>query len=162
VPLGRNHTRPRCTVALGSRPRRRLGPCAQRRRQPDLLVDGEGKKYGSTTAFFRRGGATVAGGGPVTVRREGKVSSTLHGRRTAREELGRRSPWTCSRRRRRSYNDGRGARTATVGFRPDDGVIETSVVGTGEARRREAVRTAAASRSERRCRDVDVRSRQRF
>jgi hypothetical protein len=158
VPLDRNHTRPRCTVALGSRPRRRLGPRAQRRRQPELLVDGEGKKYGSTTAFFRRGGATVAGGGPVTVGREGKVSSILHGRRTARGELGRRSPWTCSRQRRRPYSDCRGARTATVGFGPGDGVIEMSAVGTGEARRREAVRTAAASQSERRCRDAGVRS----
>jgi hypothetical protein len=35
----------------------------------------------------------VAGGGPATVRREGKVSSMLHGRRTARGELGQRSPW---------------------------------------------------------------------
>jgi hypothetical protein len=30
VPLGRNHARPRCTVALGPCPRRRLGPRAQR------------------------------------------------------------------------------------------------------------------------------------
>jgi hypothetical protein len=31
VPLGRNHARPRCTVALGPRPRRRLGPRARPR-----------------------------------------------------------------------------------------------------------------------------------
>jgi hypothetical protein len=46
---------------------------------PELLVDGEGEKTGSTTAFFRRGGATVASGGPAMGRREGEVSSTLHG-----------------------------------------------------------------------------------
>jgi hypothetical protein len=46
---------------------------------PELLVDGEGKNSGSAVAFLRRGGSTVAGGGPVTVRREGKVSLTLHG-----------------------------------------------------------------------------------
>jgi hypothetical protein len=42
----------------------------------ELLVDGEGKKSDSAAAFFRRGGATVAGDGPATVRMEGKVSST--------------------------------------------------------------------------------------
>jgi hypothetical protein len=46
---------------------------------PELLIDGEGEKTGSTAAFFRRGGATVAGGGPAMVRRERKVSSMLHG-----------------------------------------------------------------------------------
>jgi hypothetical protein len=46
---------------------------------PELLVDGEGEKTGSTAVFFRRGGATVAGGGPATARREGKVSLMLHG-----------------------------------------------------------------------------------
>jgi hypothetical protein len=97
---------------------------------PELLVDGEEKKSGSAAAFLRRGGATVAGGGPATVRREGRVSSTLHGRRTVRGELGRRSPWSCSRRRRRPGSDGRGARTATVGFGPGDGAVEMS-----EARR---------------------------
>jgi hypothetical protein len=74
---------------------------------PELLVDGEGEKTGSAAVFFRRGGATVVGGGPATERREGKVSSTLHGRRTMRGELGRRSPWTCSRRSGRSDSDGR-------------------------------------------------------
>jgi hypothetical protein len=74
---------------------------------PELLVDGEEKKSGSAAAFLRRGGATVAGGGPATVRREGRVSSMLHGRRTMRGELGRRSPWSCSRRRRRPGSDGR-------------------------------------------------------
>jgi hypothetical protein len=68
---------------------------------PELLVDGEEKKSDSAAASLRRGGATVAGGGPVTARREGRVRSTLHGRRTARGELGRRSPWSCSRWRRR-------------------------------------------------------------
>jgi hypothetical protein len=57
----------------------------------------------------------VADDGSATVRRVGKVSSMLHGQRTARGELGRRSPWSCSRRRRRSDSDGRGTRTATVG-----------------------------------------------
>jgi hypothetical protein len=75
---------------------------------PELLVDGEEKKSGLAAALIRRGGATVAGGGPAMVRREGRVSSTLHGRRTVRGELGRRSPWSCSRRR------GGGGRTATV------------------------------------------------
>jgi hypothetical protein len=46
---------------------------------PELLVDGEGEKTGLAAAFFRRGGATVAGSGPATGRREGEVSSTLHG-----------------------------------------------------------------------------------
>jgi hypothetical protein len=32
VPLGQNQVRPRCTVARGPRPRRRLGPCARRGR----------------------------------------------------------------------------------------------------------------------------------
>jgi hypothetical protein len=55
---------------------------------PELLVDGEEKKSGSVVAFLRRGVAMVAGGGPTTVRREGRVSSVLHGRRTVRGELG--------------------------------------------------------------------------
>jgi hypothetical protein len=46
---------------------------------PELLVDGEEKKSGSAAAFLRQGGATVAGGGPATARREGRVSSMLHG-----------------------------------------------------------------------------------
>jgi hypothetical protein len=96
---------------------------------PELLIDGEEKKSGSATAFLRRGGATVASGGPTMVRREGRVSSTLHGRRTARGELGRRSPWSCSRWRRHPDRDGRGARTATIGFGPCDGAV-----GTSEAR----------------------------
>jgi hypothetical protein len=96
---------------------------------PELLVDGEEKKSGSAAASLRRGGVTVAGGGPATVRWEGRVRSTLHGQRTVRGELGRRSPWSCSRQRRRPGNgDGsdalgqrgvassdRGARTQPVG-----------------------------------------------
>jgi hypothetical protein len=39
---------------------------------PELLIDGEGEKTGSAVAFFRRGGATVAGGGPATMRRGGR------------------------------------------------------------------------------------------
>jgi hypothetical protein len=54
----------------------------------------------------------------------------LHGQRTARGELGRRSPWSCSRRRRRPDSDSRGAQTATVGFGPGDGAV-----GMSEARR---------------------------
>jgi hypothetical protein len=77
----------------------------------------------------------VADDGPATARREGKVSSTLHGRKTARGELERRSPWMCSRRQRRPDNGGRGARTATIDFSSGDGAIGTSAVGTGEARR---------------------------
>jgi hypothetical protein len=46
---------------------------------PELLIDSEGKESGSAAVFFRQGGATVASGGPATVRREGKVSSPLHG-----------------------------------------------------------------------------------
>jgi hypothetical protein len=65
------------------------------------------------------------------------VSSTLHGRRTTRGELGRCSPWSCSRRRRRPDSNGRGARTATVGFRPGDGVFRTCKVRQlGERRAR--------------------------
>jgi hypothetical protein len=45
------------------------------------LIDGEGEKTGSAVALFQRGGATVAGGGPATGRREGEVSSTLHRRK---------------------------------------------------------------------------------
>jgi hypothetical protein len=37
----------------------------------ELLVDGEEKKSGSAAAFLRRGGATVASGGPATMRGEG-------------------------------------------------------------------------------------------
>jgi hypothetical protein len=44
-----------------------------------IIFDGEEKKSGSTVASLRRGGATVADGGPATARREGRVSSTLHG-----------------------------------------------------------------------------------
>jgi hypothetical protein len=121
---------------------------------PELLVDGEGEKTGSAVAFFRRGGATVAGGGPVTARREGKVSSMLHGRRTARGELERRSPWTCSRRWRRSGRSDSEGRLRTGRRRGRD---ERCWDG-----RCEAVRTAAAARSERRCRDAGARSRQRF
>jgi hypothetical protein len=68
----------------------------------------------------------VAGGGPVTVRREGKVSSTLHGRETTRGRLRRRSPWT----KRAMTEDGR---TAT-GFRHGGGAASDSgdgAVGTG-------------------------------
>jgi hypothetical protein len=38
---------------------------------PELLVDGEGEKIGSATAFFRRGGAMVAGNSLAMGRREG-------------------------------------------------------------------------------------------
>jgi hypothetical protein len=122
---------------------------------PELLVDGEGKNSTSAVAFLRRGGATMAGGGPAMVRREGKVSSTLHGRRTARGELGRRSPWTCSRRRRWLDSDGRGARTATVGIGPGDGAVGTLREGRGELgqrRGRELGHAFGQRRSERRCR----------
>jgi hypothetical protein len=103
----------------------------------EVLVDGEGEKTGSAVAFFRQGGATVAGGGPSTARREGKVSSTLHGRRTATGELGRRSPWTCSQWRRWPDSDGCGARTATVSFGPGYGAVGTSKARRfGQRRRR--------------------------
>jgi hypothetical protein len=108
---------------------------------PELLVDGEGEKTGSAAAFFRRGGATVVGGGPATVRREGKVSSALHGRRTARGELGRRSPWT----KLATVSDGRTA----VGFGHGGGAASDSGDGAVGTRRGEAVRTAAGARSER-------------
>jgi hypothetical protein len=54
----------------------------------------------------------------------------------------------------RPDNGGRGARTATVGFRPGDGVVGTSAVETGEARR--------FGQRRRRGRDTGARSRQRF
>jgi hypothetical protein len=244
VPLGRIRARPSCTVALGPRSRRWLGPCAQHARpaftalarpvcaarglrlpsrpQPawpatarrsaaharavtapgrvfrrsrrqrhsggggangggrapttvrlptghggrgdsslELLVDGQGEKTSLAAAFFRRGGATVASGGPAMGRREGEVSLTLH-RQKRREGARLRSPWACSRRQRRPDSDGRGARTTTVGFGPGDGAVGMSAIGMGEARQREAVRTAPAARSERRCRDAGARSRQRF
>jgi hypothetical protein len=109
---------------------------------PKLLVDGEGKNSGLAAAFLRRGGATVVGGGPAMVRQEGKVSSTLHGRRTARGELGRRSPWA----KLATASDGR----TTTGFGHGGGVASDNgddAVGTGEARRCEVARTAAAARS---------------
>jgi hypothetical protein len=68
----------------------------------------------------------VAGGGPTTVRREGKVSSMLHGRETTRGRLGRRSPWT----KLATAEDGR---TAT-GFGHGGGTALDSgddAVGTG-------------------------------
>jgi hypothetical protein len=86
----------------------------------------------------------VAGGGPTTARREGRVSSTLHRRKTARGDLGRRSPWSCSRRRRRLGSDDRGARTVTVGFGPGDGAV-----GMSDARRLSGERRARV-----RCRGV--------
>jgi hypothetical protein len=64
----------------------------------------------------------------------GRVSSTLHGRRTTRGELRRHSPWSCSRRWRRPDSDGRGARTATIGFGPGDGAVGTSEEGGVEVR----------------------------
>jgi hypothetical protein len=85
----------------------------------------------------------MASGGPTTVRREGKVSSMLDGRETARGRLGRRSPWT----KLATASD---VRTAT-GFGHGGGAALDSgdgAVGTG---RGEAVRTAAAARSKRRC-----------
>jgi hypothetical protein len=62
----------------------------------------------------------------------------------------------------RPDSGGRGARTATVGFGLGDGAVGTSTVRMDEARRCEAVRTAAAARSGRRYWDADARSRQRF
>jgi hypothetical protein len=76
--------------------------------------------------FFQRGGATVADGSPAMVRREEKVSSTLHGRETARGRLCRCSPWT----KLATAEDGR---TAT-GFGHSGGVASDSgdgAVGTG-------------------------------
>jgi hypothetical protein len=74
----------------------------------------------------------VAGGGPAMVRRERKVSSTLHGRETTRGRLGRRSPWM----KLATAEDGR----TTMGFRHGGGAASDSgdgAVGTGrgEARR---------------------------
>jgi hypothetical protein len=79
----------------------------------ELLVHGEEKKSGSAGAFLRRDGATVAGGGPVMVRREGEVSSMLHGRGTARGEFGRRSPWM----KLATTSDGRTAAVGALGQR---------------------------------------------
>jgi hypothetical protein len=45
-----------------------------------------------------------------------------------------------------------------VGFEPGDGAVETSAIGTGEARLREKVQTAAAARSERCCRNAGANS----
>jgi hypothetical protein len=70
------------------------------------------------------------------------VSWTLHGRRTARGELERRSPWT----KLATALDGQTA----VGFRHGSGAASDSgdgAVGTGQG---EAVRRAATTRSKRR------------
>jgi hypothetical protein len=67
----------------------------------------------------------VASGRPATVRREGKVSSTLHGRETTRGRLGRRSLWM-----KLGTKDGR----TTTGFGHDGGVASDSgdgAVGMG-------------------------------
>jgi hypothetical protein len=68
----------------------------------------------------------VAGGGPATVRREGKVSSTLHGRETARGRLERHSLWT----KLATAEDGR----TMTGFGHGGGAASDSgggTVGTG-------------------------------
>jgi hypothetical protein len=103
----------------------------------------------------------VAYGGPATVRREEKVSSTLHGRRTARGELGRRSSWM----KLVTASDGRTA----AGFGHGGGAASDSGDGSIGAGRGEAVWTAVVAQSERRavgtarrCRDAGARSRQRI
>jgi hypothetical protein len=53
------------------------GHGGQNASSPELLVDGEEKKSGSTVVFLRRGGATVASGGPAMVRRgEGELDAS--------------------------------------------------------------------------------------
>jgi hypothetical protein len=121
---------------------------------PELLVDGEGKKSSSAVAFFRRGGATVACGGPATVRREGKVSSTLHGRRTARGELGRRSPWT----KLATTLDGRTA----AGFGHGGGAASDSGYDAVRTGRGDSDSGGGAVGTARRCRDTGMRFRQRI
>jgi hypothetical protein len=76
------------------------------------------------------------------------VSSTLHGRRTTRGELGRRSPWT----KLATASDGR----TTAGFRHGGSAASDSGDGAVGTERGEAVRTAAAVRSERRGRNGAV------
>jgi hypothetical protein len=124
---------------------------------PELLVDGEGEQTSLAAAFFRRGGATVVGCGPAMGRREGEVSSTLHGWKTTRGGLRRRSPWTnlataeTAGQRRPSDTDG--------GVASDSG---GGAVGTerGEARRvRQPVVTRPVGTG-RRCQDAGARSRQ--
>jgi hypothetical protein len=127
---------------------------------PELLVDSEEKKSGSTAAFLRRGGAMVAGGGPAMVRREGQVSLTLHGRRTARGELGRCSPWM----KLATASDGR---TTTVGalgqrrlasdrgsgFGPGERAVGTARVRRGDGADSGA-RSGGGGASEAGCRDA--------
>jgi hypothetical protein len=76
------------------------------------------------------------------------VSSTLHGRRTTRGELGRRSPWT----KLATASDGR----TTAGFRHGGSAASDSGDGAVGTERGEAVSTAAATRSERRGRNDAV------
>jgi hypothetical protein len=85
----------------------------------------------------------VAGGGPATVRREGKVSSTLHEKETTRGRLGRRSLWM----KLATAEDGR----TVTGYGYGGGAASDSGDGTVGMGRGEAVQTAAAARSERRC-----------
>jgi hypothetical protein len=76
----------------------------------------------------------VADGGPVMGRREGEVSSMLHGRQTVRGGLGRRSPWTNL---AMAETAGQGCASDTDGSVASDS--GGGAVGTG---RGEAVQTA--------------------
>jgi hypothetical protein len=90
------------------------------------------------------------------------VSSTLHGRRTARGELGRRSPWSCSRRRRRPGSSDGSDALGQRGVASSDRGARTRPVGAAvvHARRGTVGRRAGAKRrcrggaGEASCRDV--------
>jgi hypothetical protein len=112
---------------------------------PELLVDGEEKKSGSTAASPRRGGATVAGVGPATVRMERRVSSSSTGEERRGEALGRRSPDE-ARDGEGGDNDEGSARTAGRGAF-GQGRADTAGRGGGGAHE------AAIGRSGRRCRE---------
>jgi hypothetical protein len=106
---------------------------------PELLVDGEEKKFGSTAASPRRGGATVAGGGPAMVRRKRRVSSSSTGEERRGEALGRRSPDEARDGERGGNGDGGGS---------DSGAwhLRTGACGHGWSGRRR--RTRGSGRAE--------------
>jgi hypothetical protein len=113
---------------------------------PELLVDGEEKKSGSTVASPQRGGATVADGGPATVRRKRRVSSSSTGEERRGKALGRRSP--------DEARDGEGGGNSDGGG-SDSGAwhLQIGACGHGWSGRRRRAR-GSVGRSRRGCRLV--------
>jgi hypothetical protein len=80
-------------------------------------------------------------------RREGEVSSTLHGRKTARGGLGRRSPWTNVTTAETADSDELQTRTAAW----------LRIAATAQSGRGEVRRFGQSVGMARRCRDAGVR-----